>query len=37
VAIREATSREMIPPKYRHLSPAEISRRVEELKVLLGE
>jgi|DewCreStandDraft_3_1066083.scaffolds.fasta_scaffold00088_23 SpoVK/Ycf46/Vps4 family AAA+-type ATPase len=37
VAILEATSREMIPPKYRHLSPAEISRRVEELKRLLGE
>jgi SpoVK/Ycf46/Vps4 family AAA+-type ATPase len=37
VAIREATSREMIPPKYRHLSPAEIGRRVEELKMLLGE
>lgn len=35
VAILEATSREMIPPKYRHLTPAEISRRIEELKVLV--
>lgn len=36
VAILEATSREMIPPKYRHLSPTEISRRVEELRPLVG-
>lgn len=35
VAVLEATSREMIPQKYRHIPPAEISRRVEELKVLV--
>jgi len=35
VAILEATSREMIPPKYRHLSPADLSRRIEELKMLV--
>jgi ATP-dependent 26S proteasome regulatory subunit len=35
VAILEATSREMIPQKYRTLSPSELSRRVEELRMLV--
>jgi AAA+ superfamily predicted ATPase len=35
VAVLEATSREMIPPKYRTMSPADISRRVEELKMVV--
>ncbi|MBI3948905.1 MAG: ATP-binding protein [Acidobacteria bacterium] len=35
VAVLEATSREMIPLKYRTMPPAEISRRVEELKMLV--
>ena len=32
VAAREATSREMIPEQYRHLSPAELSQRIEALR-----
>ncbi len=32
VAAREATSREMVPEKYRHLSPVELSQRIEELR-----
>lgn len=32
VAAREATSREMIPEKYRHLSPAELSQKIEALR-----
>ncbi|HXG92998.1 MAG TPA: ATP-binding protein [Blastocatellia bacterium] len=32
VAAREATSREMIPEKYRHLSPAELSQKIEQLR-----
>ncbi len=35
VAVLEATSREMIPLKYRNIPAAEISRRIEELKVLV--
>lgn len=35
VAVLEATSREMIPQKYRDMSASEISRRVEELKMLV--
>jgi ATP-dependent 26S proteasome regulatory subunit len=35
VAVLEATSREMIPPRYRTIPPAEISRRVEELRVMM--
>src|SRR5205085_1553706 len=32
VAAREATSREMIPEPYRHLSPQELSQRIEALR-----
>lgn len=32
VAAREATSREMVPEEYRHLSPKELSQKIEELK-----
>ncbi|HWC77930.1 MAG TPA: AAA family ATPase [Blastocatellia bacterium] len=32
VAAREATSREMVPERYRHLSPVELSQRIEELR-----
>lgn len=32
VAAREATSRDMVPEKYRHLSPMELSQRIEELR-----
>jgi AAA+ superfamily predicted ATPase len=32
VAAREATSREMIPEQYRHLSPVELSQRIEALR-----
>jgi AAA+ superfamily predicted ATPase len=32
VAAREATSREMIPEQYRHLSPQELSQRIETLR-----
>jgi SpoVK/Ycf46/Vps4 family AAA+-type ATPase len=32
VAAREATSREMIPEQYKHLSPAELSQRIEALR-----
>jgi len=32
VAAREATSREMIPEAYRHLSPVELGKRIEELR-----
>ncbi|HEY6333621.1 MAG TPA: AAA family ATPase, partial [Blastocatellia bacterium] len=35
VAAREATSREMVPEEYRHLSPLELSRRIEEMKALV--
>ena len=35
VAAREATSKEMIPEKYRHLTPAELSQRIEELRVYI--
>ncbi len=32
VAAREATSREMIPEQYRHLTAAELSLRIEQLR-----
>jgi len=32
VAAREATSREMIPEQYRHLTAVELSKRIEELR-----
>jgi SpoVK/Ycf46/Vps4 family AAA+-type ATPase len=32
VAAREATSREMVPEQYRHLTPVELSKRIEELR-----
>jgi ATP-dependent 26S proteasome regulatory subunit len=32
VAAREATSREMVPEKYRHLTPVELSQKIEELR-----
>jgi SpoVK/Ycf46/Vps4 family AAA+-type ATPase len=32
VAAREATSREMIPEKYRNLTPVELGQRIEELR-----
>lgn len=35
VAVRESTSREMIPEAYRHLSPVEINRRIEELRMFI--
>jgi SpoVK/Ycf46/Vps4 family AAA+-type ATPase len=35
VAVLEATSRDMIPLKYRTVPSAEISRRVEELKMVV--
>jgi AAA+ superfamily predicted ATPase len=35
VAAREATSREMIPEQYRHLSPTELSQRIEALRAFI--
>jgi hypothetical protein len=35
VAVREATSRQMVPEKYRHLSPAELSQRIEALRAYI--
>ena len=35
VAAREATSKEMVPEEYRHLTPLELSGRIEELKALV--
>jgi len=35
VAAREATSREMLPPQYRHLTPKELSQRIEEMRVYI--
>ena len=32
VAAREATSRDMVPEQYRHITPIELSRRIEELR-----
>jgi hypothetical protein len=32
VAAREATSRDMLPDKYRLLSPVELSQRIEGLR-----
>lgn len=35
VAAREATSREMVPEQYRHLSPVELSQRIETLRAFV--
>jgi SpoVK/Ycf46/Vps4 family AAA+-type ATPase len=35
VAAREATSRDMVPEEYRHLTPVELSRRIEELRTFV--
>jgi SpoVK/Ycf46/Vps4 family AAA+-type ATPase len=35
VAAREATSREMLPEQYRHLTPKELSQRIEEMRVYI--
>lgn len=35
VAAREATSRDMVPEKYRHLTPVELSQRIEELRAFI--
>ena len=32
VAVREATSREMVPSAFRELTPADLTRRIEELR-----
>lgn len=32
VAAREATSRDMVPEQYRHITPIELSKRIEELR-----
>ncbi|MBX7218498.1 MAG: ATP-binding protein [Blastocatellia bacterium] len=35
VAVREATSRDMLPEAYRHVSPAEVSQRIEQLRPMV--
>ncbi len=35
VAAREATSRSMIPPRFRHMSSAEIARKLEVLRPMI--
>lgn len=35
VAVREATSRDMLPEAFRDMSPAEISRRIEQLRPMV--
>lgn len=35
VAAREATSRDMIPEQYRHLSPLELGQRIEALRAFI--
>ncbi len=35
VAAREATSKEMIPEKFRNLSPAELSQRIEQMRMYI--
>jgi len=35
VAARESTSREMVPEEYRHLTPLELSQRIEGLKAMV--
>lgn len=35
VAAREATSKEMLPEKYRNLSPAELSQRIEQMRMYI--
>jgi ATP-dependent 26S proteasome regulatory subunit len=35
VAAREATSRDMLPEQYRHLTPVELSQRIEALRAFI--
>lgn len=35
VAAREATSRDMVPEEYRHLTPVELSRQIEQLRAFI--
>ncbi|HET9532087.1 MAG TPA: ATP-binding protein [Blastocatellia bacterium] len=35
VAAREATSRDMVPEQYRHLTSVELSKRIEELRMFI--
>jgi len=35
--VQECTSRALLPPQYREMDRAEITRRVRELKVQLEE
>src|SRR5262245_27293021 len=35
VAAREATSKEMVPEQYRHLTPVELSQRIEALRAFI--
>jgi SpoVK/Ycf46/Vps4 family AAA+-type ATPase len=35
VAAREATSKEMVPERYRGLTPVELSQRIEELRMFI--
>jgi SpoVK/Ycf46/Vps4 family AAA+-type ATPase len=35
VAAREATSREMLPEQYKHLTPKELSLRIEEMRAYI--
>ena len=35
VAAREATSREMLPEQYKHLTPKELSQRIEEMRAYI--
>jgi AAA+ superfamily predicted ATPase len=35
VAVLEATSREMVPERYRNIPPADMSRRIEELRMIV--
>lgn len=37
IAVQECTSRELLPEKYRHMDRSDVSRRVHELKQLLGQ
>lgn len=35
VAAREATSRDMVPEEYRHLTPVELGQRIEQLRAFI--
>ncbi|MGB5035590.1 MAG: AAA family ATPase, partial [Blastocatellia bacterium] len=35
VAVREATSRDMVPEPYRSMSPAEVSERIEAIRPMV--